>query len=201
MNVVTNEGTNEQALIKKVCTDLNASSNEIIYSIEEIKTNIFKKYKINASTKYDIAKEIQNYLTNIIKNLGLEVTFEIKIINEKINIKMFSSNNNILIGKNGRTLEALTNLSKQYIYVNYNYKIYLLLDVEDYKEALAKKIEVLALKTAKEVKSTNTLAILENMNSYERRLVHNALVNYQGVTTISEGEEPNRHVIIKPSSK
>ena len=38
---------------------------------------------------------------------------------------------------------------------------------------------------------------MENMNSYERRIVHNVLTNYKHVTTISEGEEPNRHVVIK----
>ena len=38
---------------------------------------------------------------------------------------------------------------------------------------------------------------MENMNSYERRIVHNALANFKNISTVSEGEEPNRHVIIK----
>ncbi len=51
---------------------------------------------------------------------------------------------------------------------------------------------------AKEVVSTKIKVKLENMNSFERRVIHNSLVNFEGITTISEGEEPNRHVIIKP---
>ena len=42
---------------------------------------------------------------------------------------------------------------------------------------------------------------MDNMNSYERRIVHNALANIKGVTTISEGEEPNRHIIVKPNAE
>ena len=51
--------------------------------------------------------------------------------------------------------------------------------------------------TAKEVRATKVDAALENMNSFERRVIHNKLTNFKGVSTISEGEEPNRHVIIK----
>lgn len=40
--------------------------------------------------------------------------------------------------------------------------------------------------------------VLDNMNSYERRIIHNKLTNFKGVTTVSEGQEPNRHIIIKP---
>ena len=49
----------------------------------------------------------------------------------------------------------------------------------------------------KEVVKTGIDVSLENMNSYERRIVHNALTNFKGITTKSEGEEPNRHVVIK----
>ena len=57
----------------------------------------------------------------------------------------------------------------------------------------------MAKKIAREVRSTKVEATLENMNSFERRIVHNVLTDFKGVTTISEGEEPNRHVIIKPT--
>ena len=57
----------------------------------------------------------------------------------------------------------------------------------------------MAKKVAREVRSTKVEATLENMNSFERRIVHNVLTNFKGVKTESEGEEPNRHVIIKPT--
>ena len=59
-------------------------------------------------------------------------------------------------------------------------------------------LERLAIRLAKEVRATKVDAVLDNMNSYERRIIHNKLSNFKGVSTVSEGEEPNRHVVIKP---
>ena len=69
---------------------------------------------------------------------------------------------------------------------------------EAYKEKIAKSIERLAKNTAREVAKTKIPVALDNMTSYERRLVHNILTDFKGVKTESEGEEPNRHVVIKP---
>ena len=111
---------------------------------------------------------------------------------------MFSDNNSILIGKNGRTMKAIEMLAKQKILVEYGLRVKLFLDVENYNEKRIKQLERLAITTAKEVSRTKVEAILDNMNSYERRIIHNKLTDFKGVTTISEGVEPNRHIIIKP---
>ena len=66
------------------------------------------------------------------------------------------------------------------------------------KEKQQRNIERLAVKLAKDVVKTKIEVKMDKMNSYERRLVHNRLSNFKGVTTISEGEEPERYVIIKP---
>ena len=72
------------------------------------------------------------------------------------------------------------------------------LDVSNYKEKKKKRLEWLAKKTAKEVVETKMPVSLDNMTSYERRIIHNILTDFKGVKTESEGEEPNRHVVIKP---
>ena len=66
------------------------------------------------------------------------------------------------------------------------------------KEKNQKRLEWLAKKTAKEVVETKMPVSLDNMTSYERRIIHNILTDFKGVKTESEGEEPNRHVVIKP---
>ena len=71
-------------------------------------------------------------------------------------------------------------------------------DVENYNEKRIKQLEKLAIFTAKEVVKSKMEVVLDNMNSYERRIIHNKLTNFKGVTTVSEGQEPNRHIIIKP---
>ena len=68
-------------------------------------------------------------------------------------------------------------------------------------EKQVKNIERLAVKLAKDVVKTNIEVKMDRMNSYERRLVHNRLSNFKGVTTESTGEEPNRCVVIKPVEK
>ena len=113
------------------------------------------------------------------------------------NIKMFSDNNPILIGKNGQTLKSLEILIKQKFLKDWNMYLKVNLDVEDYKEKRIAYLEKLAIRTAKEVRDTKIDVTLDNMNSYERRIIHNKLTDFKGITTTSEGEEPNRHIIIK----
>ena len=75
---------------------------------------------------------------------------------------------------------------------------YLNLDASDYKDKQVSHLERLAKNIAREVRNTGREVVMDNMNSYERRIVHNVLTDFKGVTTISEGEEPNRHIIVKP---
>ena len=114
---------------------------------------------------------------------------------------MISDNNAILIGKNGRTMESLQSLLKQSIQSKLGIKVNVILDSNGYKEKQQKNIERLAIKLAKDVRKTKVDVKMDSMNSYERRLVHNVLTNFKGVTTVSEGEEPNRCVIIKPTEE
>lgn len=198
--VVIDAKTKEEA-IKKAEEKLNANEAEIIYHITEEKGKLFKgtTYKIKATTLTEVVIEVKKYLEKVIENLGIHVTLEAKLVDRKIEIQMTSDNNQLLIGKNGQTLKSLEILAKQYILNQYGYYINVSLDVENYKEQRIKKIEGLAKKTAKEVRETKVSVSLENMNSFERRVVHNALINFKGVSTISEGEDPNRHVIINPT--
>lgn len=201
MKEVILEAKTKEEVLRKAMESLNASEQEIIYHIdEEEKGRLFKSasYKIIAITLIDVVEEIKEYLKEIITNMGLEVNFESSIRDRKIGIQMYADNNAILIGKNGQTLKALETLAKQRILNKYNYYLNISLDVENYKEKRIKNLEFLAKKIAREVRSTKVEVALEDMNSFERRVVHNALTNFKGVKTMSEGEEPNRHVIIKP---
>ena len=130
--------------------------------------------------------------------MGLEISFEIVTKDERTTIKMYTNNNPIIIGKEGRTLKALETLAKQKILNETGIYYKINLDVSNYKDKIQKNIERLAKQSAKEVVKTKVAISLDNMTSYERRIVHNILTNFKGVKTESEGEEPNRHVVIKP---
>ena len=199
MEVKEFEGKDLEELIETSLEELGAKKEETIIVSEECKGNLLKKksYKIKIYEYKDIQEYVKNYLIELTKLMGIEVTFESKIRSEQIYIKMYSDNNSILIGKDGRTLSSLMIIVKQMLNTKFSINPHIILDVENYKENQEKRIERLAKRLAREVIKTKTEVKLDNMNSYERRLVHNILSDNDKVCTISEGEEPNRHVIIK----
>ncbi len=195
------EGKNKEELINNALKELNASTNEVYYSVkEEVSGGLFKskKYQLTISLKDEVAEYVKLYLKEITNLMGLNVEFEIQKRENYIKVNMISDNNSILIGKNGRTMSSLQTLLRNSLQNKLGTKINVILDANDYKEKQQKNIERLAVKLAREVRKTKVEVKMDSMNSYERRLVHNALTNFKGVTTISEGEEPNRYVIIKP---
>ena len=111
---------------------------------------------------------------------------------------IYSDNDSLLIGKNGKNLQALSKIISQVITKEIGKSFKFMLDVNDYKEKREKNLERIAKKIAREVKETKVEAKLDSMNSYERRIIHNVLANHKYVYTESIGEEPNRAVVIKP---
>lgn len=199
MEILVYEGKNLNELKEKAFSELNASENELyIRETEEVKGLLkTKKYKLEILTKDDVVKYIKNYVIDVAKNMGITVNIEAKKRENYIQINLFSENSSILIGKNGRTMEALQYLIKNSIYNKTGFKINVILDVEDYKEKINRHLEYNVKKIAREVRKTGVDAKLDPMNSYERRIVHNAVNEIKGVSTISEGVEPNRYVVIK----
>ncbi len=196
--VVEEEKTFEEAL-EKALVKLNANQSEVVYKKEEMTGKLFKSssVKVTVATKREILNQIKAYLKQLVEGLGLKIELESNIREDSYNIKMFSDNNPILIGKNGQTLKALETLIKQKLLKDWKIYFKINLDVEDYKAKRIDYLEKLAVRTAREVRSTKIDATLENMNSYERRIIHNKLTDFKGIITTSEGEEPNRHIIIK----
>ncbi len=198
------EGKNKDELLNSALKQLNASLDEVFYDVKEKTTgSLFKtkKFYLTIILKEDLVDYIKFYLKEIIELMGLKTEFEIQKRENYIKVNMISNDSSILIGKNGRTMLALQTLLKQSIFNNLNFKVNIILDANDYKERKNHKIERLAVKLAKDVRKTGFEIKMDSMNSYERRLVHNALTDFNGVTTISEGEEPNRYVVIKPVEK
>ena len=200
MEKIIKEGKEVDVILEEILNDNNLSKDEIIYTVNDKKGKLFQGNlkEVTVYKKETINNEIKNYLKEIIENMGLEVSFELSTKDERTTIKMYSNNNPILIGKNGQTLKALETLAKQKIQneTGIHYKI--TLDVSNYKDKIKRNLERLAITTAKEVVKTKIPVALDNMTSYERMIIHNKLTDFKGVKTESEGEEPNRHIVIKP---
>lgn len=201
MERISKTGKNFEDTLNAICEENNFTKDDIIYTKGETKKALFKgeTTEVIVYKKEDIYTYAKEFLKEVINNLGLEVSFEVKKQEDRVVIKMYSNNNNILIGHDGNTLKALETLVRQKILIETGMHFIISLDVENYKDKKVARIERLAKQTAKEVIRIKVDAHLENMNAYERRIVHNVLTNFKGVTTKSEGEEPNRHVVISIS--
>lgn len=203
MKINNFEGKNYDETLEKALKELNCSKEEVLIKVEEKKGKLFKSvsFILTIIKLSDIEEKILEYLDQLLHNMDLKISFESALKNGTIYIKMHSNNNGILIGKNGQTIESLQTISKNVINKEIGIFPNLILDVEDYKEKQEKNLERLAKNVAREVIRTKVPAALDSMNSYERRIIHSTLTDFKGVTTESEGEEPNRRVIIKPILK
>ena len=133
--------------------------------------------------------------------MNIQSNLEVKVRENSINLKIFSDNNSIIIGRDGRTLESLQNILRQILVNEVEESYKLNLDIENYKEKRVSILERTAKRIAREVAKTKVETKLDRMNSYERRIIHNALGNNKYVYTESMGEEPNRYVVIKPKEE
>ena len=190
--------TYEEAVNKAKIDLQELEENLIINTKEEKKTLLSKKVEIEVIEKREVKEYLKKVIKSLLKDMGFDVEIEITVNNDTPTYRLYSTNDALLIGKDGKNLKALTTvvnaiLTKE---INTNYRF--LIDVSDYKEKNDRRIERLAKKLAREVKMTKVEVKMDSMNSYQRRLVHNILNNNKYVYTESVGEEPNRCVVIKP---
>ena len=139
----------------------------------------------------------QSFLLDMTRLMGVEVTVNARRDEEgNVRVDMFGDTLGILIGRRGETLDALQYLTS--LYVNRGQEGYtrVTLDTENYRAKREEALRRLANRMANRAVNTGRKVVMEPMNPYERRILHSALQQNDAVTTHSEGEEPNRHVVI-----
>ena len=202
MRKETFQAKNKEEAIIEAKEALNASDEEIVIIEKEVKKTLFgKKCEIEVVLKEEINKELKNYLSNLLKIMDIDGEIEFHIKDDAPYYNIVSSKA-ILIGKNGRTIDAIKTLMQAHLNelldnVYYRFTV----DVNDYKQNRKMRLEKLAKYTAKNVAKTKIAASLEPMNSYERRIIHSTLANSKDVKTESFGEEPHRYVVISPKTE
>mgnify|MGYP000062807335 CR=1 FL=1 len=130
-------------------------------------------------------------------NLGeVEITSEYNTTDGSLEVDFEGEDMGILIGKRGQTLDSLQYLTSLVVNKGKSNYIRVKLDTEDYRKRRKETLENLARGIAYKVRKTRKPVILEPMNPYERRIIHSALQGNKFVETVSEGEEPYRHVCL-----
>ena len=192
------EGKTQEEALEKALSNLNASTNEVIYNITETGGKLFKAKKsiVNVVLKNDVKNEIKDFINELKKKMSIDINMEVKEVDDVFNVLLISDNNSILIGKEGRTINALQLILRQTLN-KYGLNIKVNLDVSNYKAKKVKNIEYEIKKLARNVLDTKVEAKLDPMNSYERRVVHTVISEFEFLETESFGEEPERYVIIR----
>ncbi len=185
---------------------------ELNTSLEYIKLEVIREKKgilgIGASTIYEatldinVAFEGKKFLESIFNSLEINVNTEFRQRPDglAINYQIQSEENALLIGAEGKTLNALQTVLRSFVNRLTDKPIRVFLDIGGYRANKKKQLEIVATKTAKEVAFSRQEAKLEPMNSFERRIIHTKLSDWRDVYTESEGDEPNRYVVIKPKT-
>ena len=149
-------------------------------------------------------KEVENrakvFLHDVFASMNLgevEITSEYNTTDGSLEVDFEGQDMGILIGKRGQTLDSLQYLTSLVVNKGKSNYIRVKLDTEDYRKRRKETLENLARGIAYKVKKTRKTVVLEPMNPYERRIIHSALQGNKFVETVSEGEEPYRHVVVK----
>ena len=150
----------------------------------------------------DEVERTRQFLLDVTRLMGVQVSVEARLDEDgSLRIDMTGDTLGILIGRRGETLDALQYLTS--LYINHGRADYarVTLDTENYRAKREEALRRLANRMANRAIKTGRKVVMEPMNPYERRILHSALQQNDAVTTHSEGEEPNRHVVITLKSK
>ncbi len=193
------QAKSEDGLLQKALDELNLKEEDVITRLYEEKGGLFsgKKYTIEVVKLSDIADLGKEILKELLVSLGIDANIEKKVRDGQIKYEIFSKNNSLLIGKNGHILDSIQIYVRQAIYNAIDLFVNVSVDVEKYKEKQTYFLEKKVKKIAREVTLTKIPVKLDPMDAYTRRQVHTALQGFKYITTESEGEEPNRCIVVK----
>jgi spoIIIJ-associated protein len=146
----------------------------------------------------DLAME---FLRGLLDSMGLDAELEINASDGVTYIEVWAASSQddvgLLIGRRGHNLESLQELVRAYVQHQTGERCHVQVDVEDYRKRRLNLVASKARDAARRVRKTGRPESLEPMSAYERKIVHDTVAALGGLETMSEGEEPARHVVIR----
>lgn len=143
--------------------------------------------------------EASAYVANILSGIGIHGKISSYREDDTLHIEVTGSDCGAAIGRHGETLEAIQYLASLVANKVSENHIRVILDIGGYRQRRENTLIGMAERAAERVVRSGVQYNLDPMNASERRIIHSALQNFPGVTTFSEGEEPERHVVVAPS--
>ena len=172
---------------------------EIQDEVEPEKGSDLENLGLKVEPTYDtekVVEEVTNYVQAIIDDMDVEGTISSTSNRRSINMQIDTNEPGRIIGYHGKVLKSLQLLAQNYLYNRYSKTFYITINVNDYVEHRAEVLQSYAQKLATRVLEEGRSQMTDPMSSSERKIIHRIISRMEGVTSYSEGDEPNRYVVV-----
>ena len=179
------EEVEEQSEANQV-TEADESSN-----LEDLGIQVEATYDID-----QVVEDVTGYVQGIIDDMDVEGTISSTSNRRSINMQIDTNEPGRIIGYHGKVLKSLQLLAQNYLYNRYSKTFYITINVNDYVEHRAEVLQSYAQKLATRALEEGRSQMTDPMSSSERKIIHRIISRMEGVTSYSEGDEPNRYVVV-----
>jgi len=155
-----------------------------------------ESYNIN-----EVVAEVTDYVQEIVNEMDVEASLTSNYNRRTINMQIDTNEPGRVIGYHGKVLKALQLLAQNYLYVRYEKSFYISINVNDYVEHRAEVLQSYAQKLANRALEERRSQPTDPMSNNERKIIHRIISKMDGVTSYSEGDEPNRYVVVDIDSE
>ncbi len=160
--------------------------------------------ELSEEARQEQADLAADFLEGLFEAMALDVDIEISEHEGGVYVDVWGPDTpegmGILIGRHGQTLDALQDLMKTFVLRRRDEWTTVVVDVEDYRKRRRSQVLRAARDVGRRVQKSGKPEALEPMSAFERKMVHDAVGQMGGLETASEGEEPNRRVVIRRTS-
>lgn len=167
--------------------------------VEQEQNDDLENLGLKIEPTYDIdqvVEEVTNYVQGIIDDMDVEGAISSTSNRRSINMQIDTNEPGRIIGYHGKVLKSLQLLAQNYLYNRYSRTFYITINVNDYVEHRAEVLQSYAQKLATRVLEEGRSRVTDPMSSSERKIIHRIISRMEGVTSYSEGDEPNRYVVV-----
>ncbi|MEG0288216.1 MAG: RNA-binding cell elongation regulator Jag/EloR [Carnobacterium sp.] len=152
----------------------------------------------NSQNNEEAVQLVSDYLADVAQQMGAAATVDVEKSRNQVTFHIHTEKAGLVIGKHGKTLNALQSLAQVLLYHHAPTKLTAIVNVGDYRERREAVLKQLANRTAERVVRTNLPVFLEPMPAFERKQIHFYLSKNKQVATHSEGNEPHRYLVVEP---
>ena len=185
--------TGHIAILKDLLPEESKEQEEVEQNddLENLGLKIEPTYDID-----QVVEEVTNYVQGIIDDMDVEGAISSTSNRRSINMQIDTNEPGRIIGYHGKVLKSLQLLAQNYLYNRYSRTFYITINVNDYVEHRAEVLQSYAQKLATRVLEDGRSQVTDPMSSSERKIIHRIISRMEGVTSYSEGDEPNRYVVV-----